>query len=665
MPRSYNKKSDYWEKRKESGNVGMGAGTSTVTSFNSATEQANAQTINFETIGVPFHVGEASCYSGTTSNRSGWTVSPQSGITNQQNFANLRSGFLPYANNNGNITVSDAIYLCQLAYANVSVFKNTIDVMTEFSNSKLHLRGGSAASRRFFEKWFQKVGLYQFKEEFFREYYRSGNVFIYKVNGQFSITDYIKLQAAGISKNQIPVKYIIVNPVTVAAQGVVSYDFSYVKLLSTFEIEKIRKPKTDEEKALRAALPAYILKQIDMGGTGWQNIYMPLKSEDVYSIFYKKQSYEPFAIPMGYPVLPDIEWKLSLKKMDMALSRTVENIILLVTMGAEKDKGGINYKNIAAMQELFRSQAAGRVIVSDYTTKAEFVIPKLEDILGPEKYQVVDNDIKEGLQNILHGSEKFANQFIKTKVFLERLSEGQECFLNNFLIPEMQKICDDMGFRDCPTPKFEQVDLKDEVQFAKVVTRLAEIGIITGEQAIETLESGLYPDVNEMEEKQGEYKKLRDKGLFNPLLGGAKQENGRPGGTKAPQTTKNVGVTGSGKASIDELYSLKEIQGVYAEASKLEQVAEGLLKKKYGVKKLNDAQKDVAFGIAKNIISSNVKNAWETALASFIQDEKMTEDAAFVERVAEVSTNLELDRYNAAILLHSKVSKMEENSVKE
>lgn len=657
MARSYNKKSEYWDKRKAVGNTGV---NNAPPDFNSITESSNAeQTITFDSIGQPFHIGEASCYGSTTSSRSGWTVSPQAGITNQQNYANLRSGFLPYANNNGNISVSDAIYLCQLAYANVSIFKNTIDVMTEFSNSKLHLRGGNAASRKFFEKWFTKVGLYQFKEEFFREYFRSGNVFIYKVNGQFSLTDYIKLQAAGISKNKIPVKYIVINPVTVAAQGAVSYDFSYVKLLSTFEIEKIRKPKTDEERALRAALPAETLKQIDLGGTSWQNIYLPLKSEDIYSIFYKKQSYEPFSIPMGYPVLPDIEWKLSLKKMDMALSRTVENIILLVTMGAEKEKGGINYKNIAAMQELFRSQAAGRVIVSDFTTKAEFVIPKLEDILGPEKYQVVNEDIREGLQNILSGGEKFANQFIKTKVFLERLGEGQESFLNNFLIPEMQKICEDMGFRDCPTPMFEKIDLKDEVQFAKVVTRLAEIGVITGEQAIETLESGIYPDVNEMESKQEEYKKLRDKGLFNPLLGGTPSgENGRPDGAKAPQTTKNVGVIGSGKAkaSVDhsDIYSLKGIQSIYTEASKLSNEAEKLLKKKYKVKKLDENQVSVAFNITKNVIASNEKEQWEAALASFITEEKIIENNKFIENVEKIASDLQLDKYNAAILFHSK-----------
>ena len=81
--------------------------------------------------------------------------------------------------------------------------------------------------------------------------------------------------------------------------------------------------------------------------------------------FYKKQDYEPFAIPFGFPVLEDINAKLELKKMDQAITRTVENVILLITMGTEPDKGGINAHNLSAMQTLFRNESVGRVLVSD------------------------------------------------------------------------------------------------------------------------------------------------------------------------------------------------------------------------------------------------------------------------------------------------------------
>ena len=101
----------------------------------------------------------------------------------------------------------------------------------------------------------------------------------------------------------------------------------------------------------------------------------------------------------------------------MAVARTMQQAILLVTMGTEPEKGGVNQKNLAAMQELFQNESVGRVLIADYTTDAKFVIPNIGNLLGPEKYEIVDRDIQIGLQNILVGDEKFANQAIKTEVF--------------------------------------------------------------------------------------------------------------------------------------------------------------------------------------------------------------------------------------------------------
>ena len=124
-------------------------------------------------------------------------------------------------------------------------------------------------------------------------------------------------------------------------------------------------------------------------------------------------------------------------------------------MGTTPDKGGVNPRNISAMQTLFQNQSVGRVLVSDYTTKAEFIIPDLKKVIGPEKYEIVNQDIKEGLQNIILNQEKFASTEIKAQMFLQRLNEARDAFLNDFLQPEIKQLCKDFGFRDIPTAKFE------------------------------------------------------------------------------------------------------------------------------------------------------------------------------------------------------------------
>ena len=104
-------------------------------------------------------------------------------IPRTDRFRNIDNGMIPFkyshgVNNNSNIDVRDTIILCQKAYYNFSVFRNTIDLMTEFSISDLYYTGGSKKSREFFETLFKKINIDDLQSRFFREYYRSGNVFI-------------------------------------------------------------------------------------------------------------------------------------------------------------------------------------------------------------------------------------------------------------------------------------------------------------------------------------------------------------------------------------------------------------------------------------------------------------------------------------------------------
>ena len=171
-----------------------------------------------------------------------------------------------------------------------------------------------------------------------------------------------------------------------------------------------------------------------MGGSfSNEGISINLDPKRLSYSFYKKQDYEPFAIPFGFPVLDDINAKLELKKMDQSITRTVENVILLITMGADPEKGGVNPNNMTAMQNLFKNESVGRVLVSDYTTKAEFIMPELNLVLGPEKYQVLNEDIKQGLQNVIVGEEKFNSTQVKAQIFIDRLKESRHGFLNDQL----------------------------------------------------------------------------------------------------------------------------------------------------------------------------------------------------------------------------------------
>jgi len=601
-------------------------------------------------------------------------------------YANIAEGMLPWAyGGTGYVNVQEAILLCQKAYANIAIFRNAIDIMAEFANSEVYLEGGSEKSREFVYKWFKKFKLWDLKDQYFREYYRSGNVFLYRLDGKFTTEDFAKMSTVyganndliypkrkptfGLKPGTIPVKYAMLNPYDILATRALTFSYGkYEKVLSEYEIESLKNPKTEHDKEIFQGLPADVRKKIKNNEWTQNGIYMELDPGKLVFSFYKKQDYEPFGVPFGFAVLDDINWKIELKKMDQAISRTVENVILLITMGNEPDKGGINPVNFAAMQSLFLNESVGRVLISDYTTKAEFIIPDIGKVLGPSKYEIVNNDIREGLQNIIVGEEKFSNKQIKAEIFFERLREAREAFLNDFLQPQIKMVCKNMGFRKYPTARFTDKDIKDEVQFHRVTTRLMELGILTPTQGIEAMETGLLPRASDMHDAQEEFAEDRTKGLYNPLVGGVpplmemedeQSENLKReerGGRVNPQRVTDVskspgrplGATGK------QFYSRKNLESVIKASQELYKFIEAQVKNRYKLKRMSKQKKELVNKLCENIMTSNDRPAWEETASACVEDMEKIGALDVLPQIGEIAAEHNLGFYAASLLYHSK-----------
>lgn len=586
-------------------------------------------------------------------------------INRTDKYKNIDEGLIPFryatsAQNYSNMDIRDAVILCQKAYYNFAIFRNTIDLMTEFSCSNIYFRDGSQKSRDFFTALFKKINIFDLQDQFFREYYRSGNVFLYRFDTKVKNEDINKIsQTFGLTSKAasltLPARYIIINPADVQIGGSINFSIGrYYKLVSDYELERLRSPKTDEDLEVLNSLPVETRKLIKQKNTGI--LILPLDPERISAVFYKKQDYEPFAVPMGFPVLEDINWKAEMKKMDMAIARTMQQAILLVTMGTDPEKGGINQKNLQAMQSLFENQSVGRVLIADYTTKAQFVIPDIGNLLGPEKYELVDRDIYIGLNNILVGNEKYANEKIKVQVFVEKLKQARESFLSNFLFPEIRRISKELGFKNYPTPFFEDIDLKDDIQYSRIYTRLIELGVLTPEEGIDAIETGILPSFDDSVVAQQKFRELKDQGLYQPLIGGAKlpEGAGRPAGsTGIPQTTKNISPIGQGKQSKATFFDIERIKNNFVLASKLQDKVEASLREKHSLRKLSKQQKDVAFEITKIIVSNEQPESWESIVANYVNEPK-DKNPEVVSQIESIASEHAVDSYVASILYHSK-----------
>ena len=584
-------------------------------------------------------------------------------IVRTDRFRNIENGMIPFkysrgVSNNSNIDVRDTIILCQKAYYNFSVFRNTIDLMTEFSISNLYYTGGSRKSREFFETLFRKINIDDLQSRFFREYYRSGNVFIYRFNAEMEKSDAFKInQTFGLSEAneniEIPSKYIILNPSDIQLQGSIAFSRGvYYKVVTDYELQILRNPQTEEQQEVFDSLPEETKKLIkDTKNTGMAAVTIPLNTDRLVAVFYKKQDYEPFSVPMGYPVLEDINWKQEMKQMDMAVARTTNQAILLITMGAKPEDGGVNQKNLMAMQKLFENESVGRVLISDYTTDAKFVIPDIGNILDPKKYDVVNQDIQMGLNNILLSDEKFANTSIKVQVFMERLKQGRRVFLENFLMPEIRRVSKEMGFKNYPDAHFEEVDLRDTSVYSRIYSRLIELGVLTAEEGMQAIESGRFPTPEESLESQKKFQEHKNEGLYEPLIGGAKmpQMTGRPPGAKKPKEEEKKTPVGT-KAALN--FSLSKIQEHLNLSDKLNLEVEASLRQIHKRKRLSKQQKEVAREITNIVIANEDPPKW-LAKAGRYAAEPTDRNHERVKEVQDVAYEHQVDDFLAGILYAS------------
>ena len=244
------------------------------------------------------------------------------------------------------------------------------------------------------------------------------------------------------------------------------------------------------------------------------------------------------------------------------------------------------------------------------------------------------------------------------QVFIERLKQARQAFINEFLVPEIRRMSKELGFKNYPMPNFEDIALKDDIQYSRVYTRLVELGVLTPEEGIRAIETGSLPNSEESTEAQQKFKDLKDQGFYKPLIGGAKLPDsaGRPAGSGTPQSTKNVSPIGQGKQSKanEDKFSLSKVKENLVLAQKLEEEVSSALRKKHNLKKLSYNQKEVAEQISKIIVANETPENWVSKIEDYIK-QPVDQNQEVVASVNSIAYDHQVDSYLASILYHSKV----------
>lgn len=571
----------------------------------------------------------------------------------------------------GYIGIQEVVYLCQKAWEEFQLFRNTVETMVEFSSSEIQITEKNVSAKAFCDGWLNAVNMKGFSEQFYRELYRSCNLFIYKINGEIEKKDLKSLRDLSGGEVSIPVKYTILNPAQVALEGGVTYDSAVYKILSPYEIQRLKNPKSETEKSIFKNLDKDIQLQIQnySENYGGSKEFLKVALKDVDSIFYQKQDYEYFAVPLFYGVLDDIELKLEMKNADRQIIRSLDSMLLLLTMGGAKSRDGgelpPNPEHMAYMKALFDNKKAQRVLVADYTTKAEYVIPDIEKIIGKDKYEQVNEDIREGLQTVFGGNETFSNSVTKVKIFCERLEKGQNMF-KRWLEDQLHEVCKKMGFSAKPKVKLSKISLEDDAQMFRVYTRMAELGFLTPEELFNATKTGVLPTMDESVKSQRQFKQQKEEDIYfpqiynnssyNPLDAETPtEENAEPSiNQRGRPPSKDSGfneVRTRRVGSVEQL-SIKSLQNVLHKFDDLKENVNKAFTKKYKVKKLTDGQKEITKSIALNISKNYELDNWEDAILKVVKDKNVIVNDDMQKSIDKISQDFEISDEFMSILIH-------------
>ena len=237
MPRKYTKKSEYWSNLSKS----------QISNFSTAVPLAEAD-LNYSFDDRP-HYSEASCTDSYS--RQYRNIGNNQSVSEVNKYSNINNFDIPFTLESGNYSVSNVLNVIYKAYFGVQILRNYINMMADFSKSKLHVESDNKSVKSFFENWLDVIRIDELMAEYFIEYYRSGNVFLYKFNGKIKDRDFETLKASfGSKKDTLPIKYILLNPMQVQLQYGSELN-SWLKVLSKYELARLKNPKTPEDQKAR------------------------------------------------------------------------------------------------------------------------------------------------------------------------------------------------------------------------------------------------------------------------------------------------------------------------------------------------------------------------------------------------------------------------------
>lgn len=366
-----------------------------------------------------------------------------------------------------------------------SVFGSFIDVLVYFASSGFYNDSKDPKVKLFFDHWCYDVGIRKLLDQIFIEYFKTGFVRIYKVLGKYQpkIKPLEPLKGKYKNVNGVPIAYQVLNPTQIRIDGSLWLNQTRLVMPISEEMkELLEKPEwklTDHEKNLIKALPGDVKKSIKNGD---DIVFNP---KNIGEIDYMKMDYERYPIPMAARAFEDLEFKESLKQADYSAVDGVTHEILVVTIGSDEHPV-TDVEHLKALAALFNTPSKAYNVFWNHTLKVERVEAQNTDsIFGKKKYEQVNSDLSGSfgilrplIDGIIEGEANSEALKVGLKTVIARINFARR-YASEWLESEYIPIAERLNMDVIPKIRFDDMELKDELQMMNQLQQMADRRIIS------------------------------------------------------------------------------------------------------------------------------------------------------------------------------------------
>lgn len=372
--------------------------------------------------------------------------------------------------------------------------KNVIDIMGDYSSHGIKVSHPNSNKERMIRDWFEnKIGGKRITERICNYLVRHGVVYIYRYTGKLKNEDYFKLVAASseelrelpaplkTAKKEIPYKYLFLNPTLVepmeGALSAFADKPTYGVKLPKDVLAAIKNPKTDEQKAQVAKMPA------ELREAALSNKPVAIDPDKLTVLEFKKDDWLPTAMPLIFSCLSDINTLNKLKLADMCALDALSGKIRVWELGSLPDKFIPNPELFAAFGSMLEANTGGGAtdIIWGPGVKLHETASDVHQFLGEDKYVPTVSSIYAtlGLASVFGNSASSATP-TSLKVFIERLQYLRDT-ATSFWATELSILQKGMALKQKPEVEFDKPILVDESNFRTLLKDLCDRNIVSQE----------------------------------------------------------------------------------------------------------------------------------------------------------------------------------------